>query len=75
MWYPLYIDTLILESASPGLHIEEERTERMEKDALLAKRLINDGVKEFVDFWEEIPLFQTQKKLSEQMKEKFEQNV
>lgn len=69
MWYPLYIETLILESASPGLHTEEERTERIEKDTLLAKRLIDDGVKAFVDFWETIPLFQTQNKLSEQMKE------
>lgn len=69
MWYPLYIETLTLESASPGLHTKEERAERVEKDTVLAKRLQDEGIKSFVDFWEAIPLFKTQERLTKSMQE------
>lgn len=61
--YPEMVRKLVLESASPGLKTEEERVERRENDALLAKRICNEGLRQFVDFWEGIPLFQTQTKL------------
>src|SRR5690625_337881 len=63
MWYPLYIESLLLESASPGLPTEKERSDRVIKDTQLAKRINHDGITKFVDFWENIPLFNTQKKL------------
>lgn len=65
--YP--VDTLILESSSPGLVDEEERQKRKLSDELLAERIMKEGVISFIDFWEGIPLFQTQKKLSTEKQE------
>lgn len=61
--YPHYIDKLILESASPGLVTEEERKIRKDQDRQLAERIIHDGVADFIDFWENTPLFASQKKM------------
>ncbi len=57
------VDALILESSSPGLADDEERQKRKLSDELLAERISKEGVTSFVDFWEDIPLFQTQKRL------------
>jgi 2-succinyl-6-hydroxy-2,4-cyclohexadiene-1-carboxylate synthase len=62
--YPDLVDKLILESASPGLQSAEERAARQNKDEQLAMMIEKDGVSAFVDFWEEIPLFASQKQLS-----------
>lgn len=70
MYYPDYVDTLILESASAGLQTEEERALRIAHDTKLANRLLVDGVQAFVDFWESIPLFDTQKRLPQETREK-----
>ncbi|MDQ0220257.1 2-succinyl-6-hydroxy-2,4-cyclohexadiene-1-carboxylate synthase [Peribacillus cavernae] len=61
--YPQYVNKLILESASPGLLTEEERQIRQKIDKELAERIICDGLAEFIDYWENIPLFATQKNL------------
>lgn len=60
--YP--VEALLLESSSPGLASEEERQNRKLSDELLAERIMKEGVISFVGFWEGIPLFQTQKRLS-----------
>lgn len=70
MWYPLYVDSLLLESASPGLRTTKEQLERVEKDTKLAERIRRDGVEEFVDFWEAIPLFSTQQKLPQRLQQR-----
>lgn len=62
--YPEMIQTLILESASPGLNTTMEREERREQDRKLAARIVAEGVESFVSFWENIPLFSTQKTLA-----------
>lgn len=67
MWYPRYIEMLILESASPGLNTEQEREARVLHDQRLASRLKDEGIEAFVDFWENIPLFATQKKLAKEV--------
>ena len=64
--YPQRVTSLILESASPGLLTEEERTKRREWDRILANRILKEGVKPFVDFWENIPLFDSQKMLTKE---------
>lgn len=61
--YPNRIEQLILESASPGLKTEEERVARRTADAKLAAEIEQYGVASFVDKWENIPLFATQKNL------------
>ncbi|AIF43998.1 2-succinyl-6-hydroxy-2,4-cyclohexadiene-1-carboxylate synthase [Virgibacillus sp. SK37] len=63
MYYPELVQSLILESASPGLSSNVERKERMKKDEQLAAKLVNEGIESFVDFWENVPLFNSQKEL------------
>ncbi|ART78680.1 2-succinyl-6-hydroxy-2,4-cyclohexadiene-1-carboxylate synthase [Sutcliffiella horikoshii] len=62
--YPELVSKLVLESASPGLEKMEDRSARKEADEKLAERIEKDGVKSFVDFWTDIPLFQSQKSLT-----------
>ncbi|WP_226680685.1 2-succinyl-6-hydroxy-2,4-cyclohexadiene-1-carboxylate synthase [Sutcliffiella horikoshii] len=61
--YPELVSKLVLESASPGLEEMEDRNARIKADERLAERIEIDGVKSFVDFWTDIPLFQSQKSL------------
>ena len=62
--FPKRVTSLILESSSPGLKAEIERLERMNKDKLLAQKISSEGIQSFVEFWESIPLFHSQMKLS-----------
>ncbi|MEJ8777704.1 2-succinyl-6-hydroxy-2,4-cyclohexadiene-1-carboxylate synthase [Pseudogracilibacillus sp. ICA-222130] len=64
-FFPEKVRALLLESASPGLATEAERTARVERDEVLAKKIETNGVEAFVDAWENIPLFATQKALPE----------
>lgn len=63
--YPERITTLILESSSPGLKTIAERMARIEADTTLAEKLKTEGLQAFIDFWENVPLFDTQKKLTQ----------
>ncbi|MBM7600726.1 2-succinyl-6-hydroxy-2,4-cyclohexadiene-1-carboxylate synthase [Virgibacillus halotolerans] len=63
MMYPGQVKSLILESASPGLVTLEEQDLRVEKDEKLARRIETEGLDAFVEFWEGIPLFASQKLL------------
>lgn len=62
--YPKRVSSLILESASPGIKDEFERLERKDADEKLSSKIMRDGIQEFVKFWEDIALFNSQKKLS-----------
>lgn len=64
MMYPEQVQSLVLESASPGLETSEKQRERKSKDERIAQKMETDGLDAFVDFWEEIPLFASQKHLS-----------
>ncbi len=57
------VQGIILESASPGLASQEERNERIASDNRLARRLLTESLREFIDFWQELPLFASQKQL------------
>ncbi len=70
MYYPELVKSLILESASPGLETAAERKERVKADGALAGKIEQEGIAAFVRFWENIPLFATQKKLSATIREK-----
>lgn len=61
--YPSVIESLILESASPGLETLEQRLERQRIDECLASRIEQDGIVSFVDEWEKLPLFASQARL------------
>ncbi len=61
--YPDELKSLLLESATPGIKDEQPRIERQQSDYALARKLEQDGVEMFVNYWQNIPLFATQKKL------------
>lgn len=63
MEYPTLVRSLILESASPGISDKAERLARQEADGKLAERIKKDGMEKFVNSWEDIGLFSSQKRL------------
>ena len=56
-------DSLCLESSSPGLASAQQRDERRRRDNQLADRIEADGIAAFVDFWERLPLWNSQRRL------------
>ncbi len=62
--HPQQVKNLVLESASPGLKSIEEQQLRRQADDHLADRIEQDGLESFMDFWENISLFESQKSLS-----------
>ena len=68
VYFPKHVSNLILESASPGLKTEQEREARRQSDHALAHRIEKGGIEPFVDFWESISLWESQKKLPAQAK-------
>jgi 2-succinyl-6-hydroxy-2,4-cyclohexadiene-1-carboxylate synthase len=68
--YPERVFALILESASPGLSDANEQAARREKDERLADQIQSQGLLSFVDHWENIPLFASQKQLPTALREK-----
>lgn len=59
------INSLILESTSAGIISDIEREERRVKDDLLANSIEANGIEQFVLYWEQIPLFDSNKNLPE----------
>lgn len=55
--YPKRVNRLLLESSSPGLKTEEERTERQAKDCVLAEQILSNGMDWFVRYWQTLPIF------------------
>ncbi|MFC4075924.1 2-succinyl-6-hydroxy-2,4-cyclohexadiene-1-carboxylate synthase [Salinithrix halophila] len=68
--HPERVQRLMLESSSPGLKTREEREERIRRDEALADRIETDGIRAFVDAWEQIPLFASQRFLPEEVRRK-----
>ncbi|MDM5190511.1 2-succinyl-6-hydroxy-2,4-cyclohexadiene-1-carboxylate synthase [Bacillus sp. DX4.1] len=68
--HPERVSSLLLENCTAGLRSEAERKERREKDKQLADRIEQEGIEVFVNKWENIPLFASQKKLSLHVQEK-----
>lgn len=68
--YPKRVRTLVLESATPGIADSQEKKARVQKDEKQAKFILTNSLKTFIDTWEEIPLFISQKSLPLSMKER-----
>ena len=66
--YPDSIASLTLESASPGLATAEARQQRRQRDNALADRIERDGISAFVDFWENLSLWESQTQLSDEIR-------
>lgn len=65
--YPSGIEHLLLESASPGLLDAQQRSTRKQTDEALAEKILAHGIEAFVNRWENIPLFASQKNLSSEV--------
>ena len=61
--FPKRVTALVLESASPGLPTAGERARRRRQDEALARKIETDGVRRFVEEWEQLPLFASQRQL------------
>lgn len=59
--HPEAVSALVLEGASPGLPTEQERADRIAADEALARKLETDGLEAFIDYWQSIPLWDSQK--------------
>jgi 2-succinyl-6-hydroxy-2,4-cyclohexadiene-1-carboxylate synthase len=60
---PARVASLILESASPGIAEGPERDERRARDEALAAEIGSRGVRWFVEYWESLPVFESQRGL------------
>jgi len=60
---PDRVSALILESATAGIQDEHERQLRAEADHALARRIEETGVETFVDEWERMPIWESQRSL------------
>src|SRR6266487_6909981 len=58
-----FFRALILESASPGMEDLAEREERRTSDEALAASIEREGVPVFIERWEHLPLFASQRTL------------
>ena len=61
--HPEAVARLLLIGASPGLATEAERAGRCASDEALALRIEAEGVEPFIDYWQNIPLFASQRAL------------
>ena len=59
---PDVVSALLLEGATPGLATAQEREARVAADEVLAQRLVRDGLEAFVDFWQSIALWDSQRR-------------
>ena len=64
--HPRAVAALLLEGASPGIADDAEREVRQASDEALAERIERDGIEAFVDEWERVPLFASQRDLPEE---------
>jgi 2-succinyl-6-hydroxy-2,4-cyclohexadiene-1-carboxylate synthase len=61
--HPERVSSLILESATPGIQHEKERLQRAEADQELARQIEVVGIERFVDEWEQLPIWESQRAL------------
>jgi 2-succinyl-6-hydroxy-2,4-cyclohexadiene-1-carboxylate synthase len=66
---PEAIQALVLESAGLGFKTEDECLARAKKNEKLFHRLLEEPFEQFIDFWEDLPLFDSQKNLPEQTRQ------
>lgn len=67
---PERITALVLESASPGIDDPVERESRIESDERQARMIEEQGLAAFIDHWESIPLFASQRSLPEEVRQR-----
>lgn len=61
--HPGKVKALILESSSPGIKTKSEQHLRIKSDAELISFINRNSLNDFFTFWQNLPLFETQKNL------------
>lgn len=61
--HPDRVAALVLESTSPGIADPARRAERLASDAELADVIERDGIRAFVERWEKLPMWESQRAL------------
>ncbi|MDO8681415.1 MAG: 2-succinyl-6-hydroxy-2,4-cyclohexadiene-1-carboxylate synthase [Acidobacteriota bacterium] len=59
------VAALVLESTSPGISDPVRRNERLASDNALADAIERDGIQAFVERWEKLPLWESQRAMSD----------
>ncbi len=62
--YPETIEGLILESSTAGIKDENGRQERIKKDEEIADYIFHHSIEEFIDYWMDLDIFNTQKRFA-----------
>lgn len=65
------VQALVLESSTAGIKDDFERKQRIEADKKLAEFILDEGVEKFLDYWKEIPLFNSLKNIDNVKLEKY----
>ncbi len=60
---------LVLEGASPGIDEPKQRAERKRRDDALARLIMKEGIETFSKYWEQQPIFASQKLLPLEVQE------
>lgn len=71
--FPQKIQQLLLESGSPGLKSKAERMMRKRSDEHLAGFIMSHSIEDFVDKWEQLSLFDSQRYVSPKIQETLRQ--
>lgn len=72
--YPdLPVSAVVLESAGLGPQDEADRHQFAERNSAWADRLRSEGVARFMDWWEQLPLFESQRALPEDVRRRVRQ--
>lgn len=72
--YPdLPVSAVVLESAGLGPQDETDRRQFAERNSAWADRLRSEGVARFMDWWEQLPLFESQRALPESVRRRVRQ--
>lgn len=66
--HPGRVDTLTLESATPGIAHSDERAARVRADEALAASIESRGLAWFAESWSDLPVFASQRSLPEEVR-------
>ncbi|PID61389.1 MAG: 2-succinyl-6-hydroxy-2,4-cyclohexadiene-1-carboxylate synthase [Ignavibacteriae bacterium] len=74
--YPNHVEALVLISTAFGIEKKSDREERVKNDKKLSDMIKNSKIEEFIEYWINIPLFQTYNNLEEKkIKKLFQEKI
>lgn len=65
---------LILISGNPGIETATERLARRQTDAKLAERIEREGLPQFLDFWQSLPMIRSQANIPRELRAPMQAN-